>query len=105
MSLLTHDRSVLDSRVMDMHTQPDYYNSNKKLGLKGCGSTAKNEQNHVPWSGVVEVFSCFHVHVLDRFPDLPRPQLRDGSRRLNSHRGKRLSLPLLSSLYTLFTAF
>ena len=64
----------------------------------------------------MDVFSCFHAHVsqhhvhpnvenfLARVPDLPRPRLRTGSRRMNSHRGKRSSLPLSSSRYMLFTA-
>ena len=59
----------------------------------------------VPRFRAVETFSCFNAHfsehpvhpnvenVLARDPDLPRPWLRAGSHRMNSHRGKRSYIP------------
>ena len=65
---------------------------------------------------VMDVFSCFYVHVsqhpvdpnaynvLTSVADLSPQRLWAGSRRMKSHRGKRSSLHWSSSRYTLFTA-
>ena len=101
------------------HTRLDCYISyEQKLEFKGYHSRRKkmNKIVYVPQSRAMEVFCYFHGQVsqrhvhpnaynfLVRVPDPPRTRLRAGSRRMNSHRGKRSSPPLSSSRYMLFIA-